>query len=425
MGSLHTIISYTISFLAIYAQIFLLVTFFEKRKQIVIHNNEDELKLKSYPTVTITVPCYNEERTISSTVESLLALDYPKDKITILLIDDGSKDNTWNVLHQFINYPNIHLFKKENGGKHTAQNLGLLHATSEFIGCLDSDSFVHPQALKRIMKVFENDPNTMSVAPAIRVNNPINILQKAQVIEYDMGIYMKKMIGFMGGINVTPGPFSIFKKKVFDELGPYKKAHNTEDQEIALRMQEHGYKIDHCPDAYIFTNAPESVGKLYRQRVRWTYGSMKNMIDYRRLIFNKKHGAIGWYTLPSNIISIIGVMFIGSTVVYNLYKYIYHKIIQLQVGALNTNYNFKFDWFFLDTHASFFLAILAYLLVIISITLGRSMTEEKSRFSFHIIYFVIIYSLIAPFWVIKSLLNTIVSKETSWTLERKAAVNNV
>ena len=83
------------------------------------------------------------------------------------------------------------------------------------------------------------------------------------------------MLGFLGGIHVTPGPFSIFRKKVFDELGPFRKAHNTEDQEIALRMQEHGYRIEHCVDAYVYTVSPNTVGKLYRQRLRWVYGFIK------------------------------------------------------------------------------------------------------------------------------------------------------
>jgi cellulose synthase/poly-beta-1,6-N-acetylglucosamine synthase-like glycosyltransferase len=414
----HTVISYTISFLAIYAQIFLLVTFFEKRKQIVYY--EDDMVLDTYPTVTITVPCYNEEATIAKTVESLQALDYPKDKITIFLIDDGSRDNTWSVLQQFKEIPNIYLFHKENGGKHTALNLGLTKATSEFVGCLDSDSMVHPQALKRIMKVFQNDPRTMSVAPAVRVGNAKNILQKAQKVEYDMGIYVKKMIGFMGGINITPGPFSIFRKKVFDDLGPYVKAHNTEDQEIALRMQEHGYQIDHCPDAYVYTNAPTSVAKLYRQRIRWTYGSLKNIIDYRRLLFRKEYGTVGIFTLPSTLISIFGTLFIGGTVVFNIYKYIYYKFIQIQVSSISAGYHIRFEWFFFNTGTTFLLSVLVSVLVINSIIIGRSMTEEKSKFSFSIFYFVLIYSIIAPFWIVKSVYNTLVSKESSWTLERKS-----
>lgn len=419
MDSVYTAIFYVFSFISVYVQIFFLITFLEKRRHIV--HNPENLELETYPTVTIAVPCYNEEATIDKTVKSLLSLDYPKDKIKIFLIDDGSKDNTWNIIKSFENGVNIFAFTKENGGKHTALNFALENTNSEFFGCLDSDSLVHPQSLKRILKYFERDPKTMAVAPSIIVYNPKNIIQYAQNVEYDMSVYTKKMLGFMGGIHVTPGPFSIFRKRVFDELGPYHKAHNTEDQEIALRMQENGYKIDHCPDAYVYTNTPESVAKLYRQRLRWIYGFIKNLIDYRRLLFKKEYGTVALFTLPSGIISIFGVIFLTANIVGNIIKFIYHKVVQIQtVGWDNIfSFHFKFDWFFMSTKAALFFSIILYILVIVSVMIGRKMAENKSGFSLSIFYFVIIYSVIAPFWMLRAIYNAIISKESSWTFERR------
>lgn len=419
MDTAYTVIFYIFTFLSVYVQIFFLITFLEKRRQIVHH--PDNLELLSYPTVTIAVPCYNEQATIEKTVNSLLELDYPKDKISIFLIDDGSKDNTWNIIKTFENNPSIHIFHKENGGKHTALNLALENSTAEFFGCLDADSFVNNQALKRIMKYFENDPRTMAVAPSIMVCNANNILQTAQKVEYDMAIYTKKMLGFMGGIHVTPGPFSIFRKKVFDDLGPYHKAHNTEDQEIALRMQEHGYKIDHCPDARVYTNAPESVVKLYRQRLRWIYGFIKNLVDYRRLLFRKKYGAVALFTLPSGLISVLGVVFLFITITFNIIKFFVIKFEQIQtIGFKNFfSLNYKFDWFFVNTKAALFFSIILYILVIISVLIGRKMAGGKARLSISVFYFIIIYSVIAPFWMLRAIYNAIVSKESSWTFERR------
>lgn len=423
MGPVYTIIFYIFSFISVYVQIFFLMTFLEKRRKIVHH--PDNLELDHYPTVTIAVPCYNEKETLSKTVNSLLALDYPKDKITLFLIDDGSKDNTWEIIKSFENYSNIRIFHKENGGKHTALNLALENTTSEFFGCLDADSFVHNQALKRILSYFQNDERTMAVAPSIVVYDPKNILQSAQKVEYDMAVYTKKMLGFMGGIHVTPGPFSIFRKKVFDDLGNYHKAHNTEDQEIALRMQEHGYKIDHCPDAYVYTNTPNSVMKLYRQRLRWIYGFIKNLVDYRRLLFKKKYGTVALFTLPSGLISVIGVIFLFTTVVYNIINFIYTKIIKIQTVGFSkfSGFNYQFDWFFVSTKAVLFFSVILYILVIISVLIGRKLAEGKARFSISIFYFIIIYSVIAPFWMLRAIYNAIVSKESSWTFERRVTEN--
>src|SRR3989338_2089028 len=130
-------IFYVLIFLSVYVQVFFFLTFLENRKKIVIRNGK--IKLSKYPAVTIAVPCWNEEKTIYKTVRSLLNLNYPKDKIKIFLIDDGSTDGTWNAILKFSKYPNIRIFHKENGGKYTALNLGLKHVQTDFLCCLDAD----------------------------------------------------------------------------------------------------------------------------------------------------------------------------------------------------------------------------------------------------------------------------------------------
>jgi len=387
----------------------------EKRKNILIR--KESIELDEYLGVTIIVPCYNEEKTIKNTIDSLLDLDYPKDKLKIIIIDDGSKDNTWQVIQEFTKYENIKVFHKKNGGKYTALNLGLEKVETPFLGCLDSDSLVDKEALKRIMTYFE-DKDTMAVAPSIIVDNPKNILQGAQKAEYDMAVYNKKMLAFLGGIHVTPGPFSIFRKKVFDDLGPYRHAHNTEDQEIALRMQEHHYKIEHCPDAYVYTIAPNTIGKLYRQRQRWIYGFIRNAIDYRRLLFRKKYGTIAFFTLPSGIISVLSVVFLFSMLFYNFINFIVRKVTQINVvGVSNSFSGSNFDLFFFDTKTIVFISIILYTSIIVSLLIGRTILEGKPRISFDLFYFMIIYSVIAPFWILIALFNAIRSKESSWTLE--------
>ena len=410
-------IVYVFIFLSVYVQIFFLVTFLERRKNILVRNKN--IELKEYPGVTIIVPCYNEEKTIAGTIDSLINLDYPKDKLQIMIIDDGSKDDTWKVIQEFAKFGNIKIFHKENGGKYTALNLGLEKVKTPFLGCLDADSFVDSQALKRIMTYFD-DKDTMAVAPSIIVKSPKNILQNAQKAEYDMAVYNKKMLAFLDGIHVTPGPFSIFRKKVFDELGPYRKAHNTEDQEIALRMQEHHYKIEHCPDAYVYTITPDTVKKLYHQRLRWIYGFIRNAIDYRRLFFRKKYGTIAFFTLPSGMVSILSVIFLFVMLSCNFINFIIHKITQINVvGFYNSFLSSDFDLFFFNTKTIVFISIILYTSIITSLLLGRRMLEGKFRVSFDIFYFMIIYSVIAPFWILKALVNAVRSKESSWILERE------
>jgi len=418
--SILTGIIYVFTFLSVYVQVFFLITFLEKKKNIIVRTAP--IELPEYPGVTVIIPCYNAETTILGTIDSLLGLDYPKEKLKIIIVDDGSKDNTWQVIQQFKENENIKIIHKENGGKWTALNIGLEITETPFVGCLDPDSFVDSEALKRIITYFD-DKYTMAVAPSIIVDKPKNILQGAQKAEYDMAVYNKKMLAFLGGIHVTPGPFSIYRKKVFDELGPYRHAHNTEDQEIALRMQENHYKIEHCPDAYVYTVVPNTVGKLYRQRKRWIYGFIRNAIDYRRLIFRKEFGTLAFFTLPSGIISVLAVVFLFIMLFHNLINFIIHKLTQIStIGMQNTfsGAGFNLDFFFFDTKTIVFISILLYTSIIIALLLGRSMIEGRPRISFDIFYFMIIYSVIAPFWILRALFNVAKFKEATaldWTKE--------
>src|SRR3989338_4833852 len=361
MTSISSIVFYMLTFLSVYVQVFFLITFLENRKKII--TRKGTIKLTKYPKVTIIVPCWDEEKTIYKTVRSILDLNYPKDKIKIFLIDDGSTDGTWNIISKFAKlarpnsrsggYSNIKVFHKENGGKYTALNLGLKHVETDFLGCLDADSIADSESLVRIMSYFEKDSNIMAVAPSIIAFKSKNIIQNAQKAEYDMSVYIKKMLGFLGAIHVTPGPLTIFRKKVFDDLGPYRHAHNTEDIEIAYRMQKNHYKIEHCNDAYVYTGIPGTVRKLFRQRLRWIYGFINNTIDYRNVLFRKKYGNFSFFTLPTGIISIFSVGYLFGRIIYNLGDFLYSKFIVFKtVGfdlASSSNFISNFDFFFLNT----------------------------------------------------------------------------
>src|SRR3989338_5418250 len=400
-------------FLSVYVQVFLFVTFLENRGGLTVRRGGTVLS--KYPFVTVIVTDYNEERTIYKTVRSLLGINYPKEKLKIFLVDDGSTDGTWRALCRFSHYSNIKLFRKENGGKHTALNLGLEHTETEFFGCLDADSIAHPESLVRIMSYFEEDASLMAVAPSVTIYNPKNFIQNIQTVEYYMGVYMKKMFGFMGAINVTPGPLTIFRKKVFDDLGPYRHAHNTEDMEIAYRMQKNHYKISHCHDAYVFTNTPASFRKLYRQRLRWIYGFINNTLDYRGILLRRKYGNFALFTLPTGIISIFSVSYLFGRIVYNLFHFLSTKILVINTVGWNfPAISSNFDPFFINAQSFTFLVLLVYLLIIFSITFGRKMAEGKWTFSLSVLYFFPVFSIIAPFWLLSAIYDTIISRRPSW-----------
>lgn len=365
--------------------------------------------------MTIAVPCWNEESTVEKTVRSLLNLNYPKDKIKILLLDDGSTDKTWSVINKFAEYSNIKIFHKENGGKYTALNLALQNTETDFFGGLDADSFADPESLVRIMSYFEKDPEVMAVAPSVIVSDSKNIIKNAQRAEYNMGVYFKKMLCFLGAINVTPGPMTIFRKKVFDDLGYYRHGHNTEDMEIAYRMQKNNYKIEHCNDAFVYTNTPGTIRKLYRQRLRWIYGFINNTIDYKNVLFRKKYGNFALFTLPMGFISIVSVIYLFGRIAYNLTHFVYLKIMQLEIVGLNFSVkSLGFDPFFINTQFFIFLVIFVYVLVIFSIVFGRRMAEGKTGLSLDMLYFFSVFGIVAPFWLMKAVYNTFLHRKPDW-----------
>jgi cellulose synthase/poly-beta-1,6-N-acetylglucosamine synthase-like glycosyltransferase len=284
--------------------------------------------------------------------------------------------------------------------------------TTEFVGCLDADSFVDKYALKNIMCRFK-DPTIMAVTPSMVIERPNNMLRKMQRAEYSYGNFMRKAYGSIGAIHITPGPFSFFRKEVFEKIGMYKHAHNTEDMEMAMRMQKNRMKIVNAPDAIVYTVGPESIKKLYKQRVRWVSGFLANLIDYRDMILNKKYGDLGLLVLPFAIFSIfMSFVFIGINL-FQIADRIITEIGKLLVVGF-TPYNFNFEWFYLDTSVLNILTVVLFGFIITLIMYGYRSVYGRWRLSLEIFYFIFLYSFIAPFWLIKSIYNNIRGVHAPW-----------
>jgi len=297
--------------------------------------------------VTIIVPCFNEETTIAGTLDSILHLAYPPEKLFVIVVDDGSTDQTATFLEPYRKYPNIEILHKENGGKHTALNLGLLHCKTSIVGCLDADSFVVPDALTYIMQKFRN-PEIMAVTPSTVIWRAKTLIQKMQKAEYHYGNLIRYAMSMMHSIHIAPGPFSFFRMQVFETIGNYKHAHNTEDMEIAMRMQKQGLKIVHAPRAVVYTSSPHTIKKLYTQRVRWVSGFLGNLIDYKNMLFNKKYGDLGMLVLPMALISILMTIPFAIASLYSTGITLYHTVENFLLHGTSRWTWANFDIFFIN-----------------------------------------------------------------------------
>lgn len=401
-------------FSSLFFEIFLLITYFEIRDELKLEEGRGPKDIKRFPSVSIIVPCYNEEKTVSATINSLLSLDYPKNLLSLIVVDDGSTDNTQEILKGFKGHPQIQVFKKENGGKYTALNFALERIDSELVGCLDADSFVDSTALRRIVPYFDNE-ETMAVTPSIKIHEPKTVLQYVQRVEYSWGILLRRILSSMNALYVTPGPFSIFRTEVFRELGGYRHAHHTEDMELALRMQKKGYKIANSHNAYVYTVGPDKLKGLYKQRVRWAYGFLNNAIDYRDMYFNRQYGHIGVFILPMATFSIFSTLFAAGNFVWSMFMKIPDQVVKYQaVGFQLGAPHFSFNWFSMNTGVMFWVTTTILLLTFAILFISLKVADGKARINKDVFYYLTLYIFIVPLWLAKATYSTIVRKDISW-----------
>lgn len=401
---------YVFLFLALYFEVFLLITFFERRYE----TQSSRRELSRFPSVAVIVPCFNEERTVGKTIESLLSLDYPKDKLSIVVVDDGSTDSTLAVARAFERFHNVTVHTKRNGGKHTALNYALRRTSAEIVGCLDADSWAEPMALREIIHAFDRDTALMAVTPAIKVNRPRRFLEIVQKAEYALSVFSRKMFGNLGALFVTPGPFSFYRREVFDNVGLFRMAHHTEDMEMALRMQAHHLKITNVNTAHVYTTVPATLRGLIRQRARWTRGFIENSKDYAHLYFNRRYGALGLFVLPTGMVAIFSALYLAG---YFLWSWIAYGVDLLaRVGAVgvgNTISTSHLDWYFLNTSTYMFVIVTLIAFTLFVIMVGKRLGAER-MVSRDIVYYVLCYGLIAPLWLATAVIESALARRVSW-----------
>lgn len=411
--SFAQIILYFSIFLALYTQVFFLLTFLANKNKLF---KKDKLVPSIYPSISIIVACWNEEKSVEKTIASLLDIEYPKEKLFLYIVDDGSTDNTFNLAQKFtISNNQVKVIKKENGGKHTALNFALDQIDTELVASIDADTILEKNALIEVINLFQKRSDISAVGCTVLIGNPKTLIQKAQSIEYQMFSFSKKMLGILNGVLVAPGAFSVFKTKALKQVGGWTKGHSLEDLELTFRLHHNGFKSDHCHTAIAHTVSPESLRKLFKQRLRWGYGFLKNISDYRKLCFKKSLGNFGFFTIPTSIVAYLSIMFIFVYSWYRMSIFIYQKVLLFNTVGWHNFFkgSLSINWFFINTQAVSFLSILLFLSLIVSIFIGRRLSGVKKN-PHHIIIYFLIYSVIQPFWVMRSVYNYFFAKDIAW-----------
>ena len=328
------------------------------------HHRQEQFKsiLPSdyYVPISIIVPAYNEEITVVDTVRSLLTLEYRA--YEIIVVDDGSKDRTTEVLAKAFDMHLVHrpirrqvdcqreeyvyetraqkvpltLIRKKNGGKADSLNMGINAANFPYFICMDADSVLQYDSLRRIVQPVLADGNVVAVGGIVRISNdvelengrvkryrlPRNILAFMQVLEYDRSFLASRILfdRFNGSLIIS-GAFGLFKKSTVIAVGGYDRKTLGEDMELVVKLHEYctsnsiPYSIRYASDAICWTQAPERLRDLCKQRRRWHLGLFQSMYKHRTMFSNHRFGAVSFvsylyfliYELLSPFIEIFGV----------------------------------------------------------------------------------------------------------------------
>jgi len=412
-NGIYRIIIYISIYIGLIAVSFYILTFLNARKKKKIFFTDDEL-----PFVSVVIPAYNEEKSIAKTIESILESDYLKDKFEVIVINDGSNDNTLKIAKKFEGR-GVRVFSKENGGKGKALNLGIEKAKGEIIFTMDADTSVDKQSVKNMVRYFKNK-KVISVTPAIITHKPKTILQRVQHVEYLLGLFLRRVFASLNAIYVTPGAFSAYRKTFFDKYGGFKRAYLTEDLEMALRIQLKGYFTENCPEALVYTSAPKDFKSLLIQRRRWYIGLIKNTWDYRKL-FNSKYGDLGTFVMPISWISMFFTVFLTVYLFFKALIQVKSELLFLQSinfdfsNFMNMNIyvieRFLFLFFSNPMVISilFFMAILAFFIHYASKKFGR-----HSNLAINLFFFFLLFAVLFGYWWITSIIYTLFTGKTRW-----------
>lgn len=261
-----------------------------------------ELEEEFQPPVSIIVPVYNEGLVVQTALHSLLRLDYPR--YEIIVVDDGSTDDTFEkakALEGEFGSAAIRVVRKSNGGKASALNLGISLARHSFVLSMDGDSTLAEETLRVAIPHFR-DPRVAAVAGNVKVANRVNLWTKLQALEYIEGLNMpRRAQGFMRAVNIIPGPIGIFRRQLLLELGGYDVDTFAEDADLTLKILTAGWRIVYEERAVAYTEAPERLQALIKQRYRWTRGILQAVAKHRDILWSLRSDRAVWLSMAMMI----------------------------------------------------------------------------------------------------------------------------
>ncbi|MFG6665305.1 glycosyltransferase [Sulfitobacter sp. 916] len=263
-----------------------------KRKRHVPPTSQSEPS--AAPSVTIVIPAYNEERVIEACIRQALYSEYAD--FDIIVVDDGSTDDTYLKAASFAYHPLVTVLKQPNGGKAAALNAALDASASEVLICIDADSQVAPNAVGLLAAHF-NDPEVGAVAGRVVVGNRTNLLTRLQALEYITSQAVERRAkDHLNAITVVPGAIGAWRATVLMEAGIYSTETLTEDADMTMAVIRTDYRVVYEDRAIATTETPLTLKALMTQRLRWSLGMMQAGWKHLGAIMERRN--LGRVALP-------------------------------------------------------------------------------------------------------------------------------
>jgi len=353
--------------------------------------------VKTYPKISVIIPAYNEEKVIGHTIEGVLETKYPKKEI--IFVDDGSSDKTLSIAMQYRD--KIKVLHKENGGKASALNYGLVYATGEIIVIVDADTIIGRHSLKEIVKGFEVNEHVAAVAGNIKVRNRVNWITKCQALEYITGIQIiRRAFDVFGSITIVPGALGAFKKSLLAEAGAYGKETIVEDFDQTIKLLKAGLITQGSSKATAYTEAPTTIHDFVAQRKRWYRGNIQVLKRHSDALTNPRFGYLQRLSLPYLFLGIIITPIIGFTAVAN-------AILGILLGD---------GWYILQVSSIFI--VVHYLMSALAIRIDN----EDPKLLLHAGFLIFGFKQLVDFLQLKAIIEQITNKKATWTSAKRIGV---
>jgi cellulose synthase/poly-beta-1,6-N-acetylglucosamine synthase-like glycosyltransferase/peptidoglycan/xylan/chitin deacetylase (PgdA/CDA1 family) len=247
--------------------------------------------------VSVLIPAFNEAKVIAASVAHILESRHVK--LQVIVIDDGSTDGTSDVVSEnFAGDPRVTLLTLANGGKARAINAGLEVARGEIVVALDADTHFEPETIARLARWF-SDEKIGAVAGNAKVGNRINLITRWQALEYITAQNLeRRALAALDTITVVPGAVGAWRHSALMQLGGFPTDTLAEDQDLTIAIQKAGYRAIFDAEAVAWTEAPDTVRGLAKQRFRWSFGTLQCLWKHADVTFRPRYGALGLIALP-------------------------------------------------------------------------------------------------------------------------------